>query len=185
VAGARDIDFPHVNWVACIHRDRCNTDGTLISKEVVRDVTSLDTEQAGAASPAMIARGQRDIETVYWLRDTAYAGDASTGYARSDPRSWPHFGIPSSVSTSSESKGGNRDRERRPHQRSDDPRSTVLHRHGAPLASGTGAADGHVTENSRHDTSVSRPPGTGPRSMQLPHSSTATGAAPARRTGSG
>jgi hypothetical protein len=42
---------------------------------------SHGTQQASAASLAKIARGQRGIESVHWLRDTAYAEDANTGYA--------------------------------------------------------------------------------------------------------
>ena len=42
--------------------------------------------QASAADLARIARGQWGIESVHWLRDTAYAEDANTGYAGSGPQ---------------------------------------------------------------------------------------------------
>jgi predicted transposase YbfD/YdcC len=86
VAGAAGIDFPHVSRVARIRRDRYDTDGSLISKEIVHAVISLDTGQASAAGLARIARGQWGIESVDWLRDTAYAEDASTGYAGNGPQ---------------------------------------------------------------------------------------------------
>ncbi len=86
VAGAAGIDFPHVSRVARIRRDRYDTDGALISKEIVHAVTSLDMEQASAGSLAKIARGQWGIESVHWVRDTAWAEDASTGYAGNGPQ---------------------------------------------------------------------------------------------------
>lgn len=49
-------------------------------------VTSLGAEQASAASLAKIARGQWGIESVHWLRDTAWVEDASTGYAGNGPQ---------------------------------------------------------------------------------------------------
>jgi predicted transposase YbfD/YdcC len=86
VASAECIGFPHVARVARIRRDRYDTDGTLISKEIVHAVTSLDEERAGAADLAGIARGQWGIESVHWLRDTTYAEDANTGYAGNGPQ---------------------------------------------------------------------------------------------------
>jgi hypothetical protein len=99
------IDFPHVSRVARIRRNRYDADGSLISKEIVHAVTSLGTQQASPASLAKIARGQRGIESVYWLRDTAYAEDANTRYVGKDPRSWPRGGFsPLACSISSASK---------------------------------------------------------------------------------
>ena len=49
-------------------------------------VTSLDEDQASAADLAKPARGQRGIESVHWLRDTAYSEDANTGYAGNGPQ---------------------------------------------------------------------------------------------------
>ena len=80
VTSAEGIDFPHVTRIARIRRDRYDIDGALISKEIVHAVTSLDGERASAADLARIARGQWGIESVHWVRDTAYAEDASTGY---------------------------------------------------------------------------------------------------------
>ena len=100
VTTAEGIDFPHVTRAARIRRDGYNLDGTLISKEIVHAVTSLDADRASAAGLARIARGQWGIESVHWLRDTAYGEDASTGYAGNGPRSWPRCGIsPSACST--------------------------------------------------------------------------------------
>ena len=49
-------------------------------------ITSLD---AGRGTPAVLAgltRGQWGIESVHWLRDTAYGEDANTGYAGNGPQ---------------------------------------------------------------------------------------------------
>ena len=86
VTGAGDLDFPHVKRVARIRRDRYDADGALVSKEIVHAVTSLDEEKASAADLARIARGQWGIESVHWLRDTAWAEDANTGYAGNGPQ---------------------------------------------------------------------------------------------------
>lgn len=85
-ADADGIGFPHVTRVVRIRRDRYDITGSLISKEIVHAVTSLNTEQAGPADLAAIARGQWGIESVHWLRDTAYAEDANTGYAGNGPQ---------------------------------------------------------------------------------------------------
>jgi len=86
VADAAGIDFPHVRRIARIRRDRYDTDGALVSKEIVHAVTSLDENQAGPAGLAKTARGQWGIESVHWIRDTAYAEDANTGYTGNGPQ---------------------------------------------------------------------------------------------------
>jgi predicted transposase YbfD/YdcC len=86
VTDAGDIDFPHVSRVARIRRDGYDAGGTLISKEIVHAVTSLDEGQASPAGLAKLARGQWGIESVHWLRDTAYSEDANTGYAGNGPQ---------------------------------------------------------------------------------------------------
>jgi predicted transposase YbfD/YdcC len=80
------LDFPHASQVARIRRDRYDADGAQASKEIVHAVTSLGTGKASAESLAGIAQGQWGIESVHWLRDTAYAEDASTGYAGNGPQ---------------------------------------------------------------------------------------------------
>ncbi|MCW2934372.1 MAG: transposase family protein [Actinomycetia bacterium] len=86
VTGAENIDFPHVRQVARIRRDGYDAGGAQVSKEVVHAVTSLGQDQAGAADLAKLARGQWGIESVHWLRDTAYGEDANTGYAGNGPQ---------------------------------------------------------------------------------------------------
>jgi predicted transposase YbfD/YdcC len=86
VADAGEIEFPHVRQVARIRRDRYDADGQLISKEIVHAVTSLDAARADAACLAALARGQWGIESVHWIRDTAYAEDANSGYAGNGPQ---------------------------------------------------------------------------------------------------
>jgi predicted transposase YbfD/YdcC len=86
VTSAEDIDFPHVRQVARIRRDGYDTAGTWTTKEVVHAVTSLGQDRGSAADLAKLARGQWGIESVHWLRDTAYAEDANTGYAGNGPQ---------------------------------------------------------------------------------------------------
>jgi predicted transposase YbfD/YdcC len=86
VADAGGIDFPHVSRVARIRRDGYDAGGALISKEIVHAVTSLDAGRASAADLARLARGQWGIESVHWLRDTAWQEDANTGYAGNGPQ---------------------------------------------------------------------------------------------------
>jgi len=86
VTGAGSLDFPHAARVARIRRDGYDITGTLISKEIVHAVTSLDADRAGAADLAHIARGQWGIESAHWLRDTAWAEDANTGYTGNGPQ---------------------------------------------------------------------------------------------------
>ncbi len=68
VTDAGSLDFPHVTRIARIRRDGYDLDGTLISKEIVHAVTSLDADRASSADLARIARGQWGIESVHWLR---------------------------------------------------------------------------------------------------------------------
>ncbi len=86
VTGAGDLDFPHVTQVARIQRDGYDAAGARVSKEVVHAVTSLDAGRAGPADLARIARGQWGLESVHWLRDTAYREDSDTGYTGNGPQ---------------------------------------------------------------------------------------------------
>jgi predicted transposase YbfD/YdcC len=86
VACAEGTGFPHASRVARIRRDGYDRDGALISKEIVHAVTSLPGDRASAADLAGIARGQWGIESVHWLRDTAYAEDANTAYSGNGPQ---------------------------------------------------------------------------------------------------
>jgi predicted transposase YbfD/YdcC len=86
LTSAGNIDFPHVRQAARIRRDGYDASGALISKEIVHAVTSLGQDQASAADLAGLARGQWGIESVHWLRDTAYGEDANTGYAGNGPQ---------------------------------------------------------------------------------------------------
>lgn len=86
VADATGIDFPQAARVARIRRDRYDADGSLVSKEIVHAVTSLAEKKASAEALAGIARGQWGIESVHWVRDTAWDEDANTGYAGNGPQ---------------------------------------------------------------------------------------------------
>jgi predicted transposase YbfD/YdcC len=86
VTDAENIDFPHVRQVPRIRRDGYAADGTWISKEVAHAVTSLGRDRASAADLAELARGQWGIESVHWIRDTAWNEDANAGYAGKGPQ---------------------------------------------------------------------------------------------------
>jgi predicted transposase YbfD/YdcC len=86
VADAGHIGFPQVKRIARIRRDRYDADGALVSKEIVHAVTSLDAKKASPEALAGIARGQWGIESVHWVRDTAWDEDANTGYAGNGPQ---------------------------------------------------------------------------------------------------
>ena len=85
-ADADGINSPQVTRVARIRRDRYDSGGCLVSKEIVHAVTSLTEKKAGAEALAGIARGQWGIESVHWVRDTAWDEDANTGYAGNGPQ---------------------------------------------------------------------------------------------------
>lgn len=86
VTDAGDIGFPQVKRIARIRRDGYDADGCLVSKEIVHAVTSLDANKASAEALAGIARGQWGIESVHWVRDTAWGEDGNTGYAGNGPQ---------------------------------------------------------------------------------------------------
>jgi len=86
VTDATGIDFPQVTRVARIRRDGYDSDGALVSKEIVHAVTSLEEDKAGPEALAGLARGQWGIESVHWVRDTAWDEDANTGYAGNGPQ---------------------------------------------------------------------------------------------------
>jgi predicted transposase YbfD/YdcC len=86
VTDAGDLDFPHAAQIMRIRRDAYDITGAAISKEIVHGVTTLDASRGTPAVLAGLTRGQWGIESVHWLRDTAWAEDASTGYAGNGPQ---------------------------------------------------------------------------------------------------
>lgn len=86
VTDAGGLDFPHAAQVMRIRRDAYDITGTAISKEIVHGVTTLDASRGTPAVLADLIRGQWGIESVHWLRDTAWAEDANTGYAGNGPQ---------------------------------------------------------------------------------------------------
>lgn len=64
-----------------IRRDTYDLTGAAITKEIVHGITSLNATRAAAADLARLTQGQWGIESVHWLRDTAYAEDQNTSYA--------------------------------------------------------------------------------------------------------
>ena len=86
VTGADGVDFPHAAQVIRIRRDTYDLDGTAIAKEIMHGITSLDAARGTPAVLASLTQGQWGIESVHWIRDTAYAEDASTGYTGNGPQ---------------------------------------------------------------------------------------------------
>jgi predicted transposase YbfD/YdcC len=86
VTDADGVDFPHTAQVLRIRRDTCDLAGTALAKEIVHGITSLDAARGTPATLAGLARGQWGIESVHWVRDTACAEDASTGYTGDGPQ---------------------------------------------------------------------------------------------------
>jgi predicted transposase YbfD/YdcC len=86
VTGAGGIDFPHAAQVTRIRRDTCDLTGTATAKEIVHGITSLDPGRGTPAVLAGLTRGQWGIESVHWLRDTAWAEDHNTGYTGDGPQ---------------------------------------------------------------------------------------------------
>jgi predicted transposase YbfD/YdcC len=86
VTDADGTGFPHAAQVLRIRRDAYDLGGTAIAKEIVHGITSLDATRGTPATLAGLTRGQWGIESVHWVRDTAYAEDASTGYAGDGPQ---------------------------------------------------------------------------------------------------
>lgn len=99
-ADADGIDFPHAAQVMRIRRDTYDLTGTAVTKEIVHGITSLYPARGTAAALARLTQGQWGIESLHWLRDTAYAEDSNTATPATAPRSWPRCGTsPSACST--------------------------------------------------------------------------------------
>ena len=86
VTDAEGIGFPHADQVYRIRRDTYDLDGTALTKEIVHGITSLGAERGTPGVLAHITRGQWGIESVHWLRDTAWREDQNTGYAGNGPQ---------------------------------------------------------------------------------------------------
>jgi predicted transposase YbfD/YdcC len=86
VTGADGIDFPHATQVLRIRRDTYDLTGTALTKEIVHGITSLNPGRGTPAALAGLTRGQWGIESIHWLRDTAYAEDGNTGYTGNGPQ---------------------------------------------------------------------------------------------------
>ena len=86
VTSADGIDFPHAAQVMRIRRDTLDLDGHIVAREIVHGITTLNAVRGTPDVLAALARGQWGIESVHWIRDTAYAEDANTGYAGNGPQ---------------------------------------------------------------------------------------------------
>jgi hypothetical protein len=72
--------------VTRIRRDTYDLTGTALAKEIVHGITSLDPGRGAPAVLAGLTQGQWGIESVHWLRDTAWAEDQNTGYTGDGPQ---------------------------------------------------------------------------------------------------
>ena len=69
-----------------IRRDTLDRDGSLLAKEIVQGITTLNAARGTPGVLAALTRGQWGIESIHWVRDTAYAEDANTGYTGNGPQ---------------------------------------------------------------------------------------------------
>lgn len=73
------LDFPHVRQAAKILRWRTAIKTDKVTRQTVYAITDLDSRQASPQRLGDLARAQWGIENrLHWVRDTAYAEDAST-----------------------------------------------------------------------------------------------------------
>jgi predicted transposase YbfD/YdcC len=103
-AGAEGIDFPHAAQVMRIRRDTLDRDGSLLAKEIVHGITTLDAARGTPDILAALTRGHWGIESVHWIRSPPVPKTRIPARRATDPRSWPHCATsPSACSTSPES----------------------------------------------------------------------------------
>ena len=86
VTDAEDIDFPHVSAGRADPPRRLRRQRHADQQGDRARRHQPGADQASPADLARLARGQWGIESVHWLRDTAYDEDANTGYAGNGPQ---------------------------------------------------------------------------------------------------
>ncbi len=86
VTAAGGIEFPHAAQVTRIRRDTYDLTGAALAKEIVHGITSLGPGRGTPAVLAGLTQGQWGIESVHWLRDTAWREDQNTGYTGDGPQ---------------------------------------------------------------------------------------------------
>jgi hypothetical protein len=72
--------------VARIRRDVYDLAGSLVSKEIVHAITSLDPERGTPGRLAGLTQGQWGIESIHWIRDVVYREDDNTAYTGQGPQ---------------------------------------------------------------------------------------------------
>ncbi|MDQ1308331.1 MAG: hypothetical protein QG671_4165 [Actinomycetota bacterium] len=73
---ATDLDFPHLEQIACIRRDTWNLDGTYIGKEFAFPITSASAEKVSPSDLNHHVRNHWGIEAKsHWVRDTVWRED--------------------------------------------------------------------------------------------------------------
>jgi len=76
VLPATDLDFPHLEQIACIRRDTWTLDGTYIGKEYAFPITSAPADKLGPADLNHHVRNHWGIEgKSHWVRDTVWRED--------------------------------------------------------------------------------------------------------------
>jgi predicted transposase YbfD/YdcC len=86
VTSAEGTGFPHAAQVLPIRRDTNDLTGAALTKEILHGITSLNAARATPATVARLAQGQWGIESIHWIRDTAYAEDHNLGYTGNGPQ---------------------------------------------------------------------------------------------------
>ena len=92
VSGAKEVDFPHVQQVACICREVCSVTGERLTKDVALMVTSRNADRMTAADLSKHIRGHWGIENKkHYIRDTVYQEDGNQTWQGNGPQSLASF----------------------------------------------------------------------------------------------
>lgn len=79
---ATEIDFPHLEQIACIRRDTWKLNGTYIGKEFAFPITSATREKVPPADLNHHVRNHWGIESKsHWVRDTVWREDHNQSWA--------------------------------------------------------------------------------------------------------
>ena len=91
-SGANEVDFPHVQQVACICREVRSVTGEKLTKDVALVVTSRNAERMTAADFNKHTRGHWGIENKkHYIRDTVYREDGNQTWRGNGPQSLASF----------------------------------------------------------------------------------------------
>jgi DDE_Tnp_1-associated/Transposase DDE domain len=87
VSDAKEIDYPHLEQIACIRREAFNASNEKISKEITIKITSAEPGKMTAADVNRHARNHWGIENKsHYIRDTVYREDNNQTYSGNAPQ---------------------------------------------------------------------------------------------------